>query len=370
MLRVLHLRSSAGFFGAERVIMTLLGRAQQSQLEAHLACIENYVTGDQSLVDLAKKEDHTVTQLPCSSRIDKLTINALITYCEQNKIDLIHSHDYKSHFYAFFAGRKTRIPYVATLHGRTFGDLKNRVFEVLENLLLKPARKIVVVSDVLDDAMRKAGMGKKTIQIPNGVNELTFHPDNPGKGKSHWGFSDEHFVFGTVARFSQEKGHPILLDAFAEVHSKYPQARLLLIGDGPLFSEMHSKAESLNISQHIHFAGAQTDVENILQDIDCYLSPSLTEGMPMSILEAMASNLPIIATEVGSLGEVLDEGCGILIPPGEVAALAEAMSDIIERQGEAKEMANRARTRIESHYSAAQQSDRYAEIYHSVVDAT
>lgn len=366
--RVLHLRSSAGFFGAERVIMTLMSRSQGSGVKSTLACIANYVSGDQSLFDQAFEQAFDVIELPCQSRFDSQTIQALVSLCEEKKIEVVHSHDYKSHFYALMASRKTKLPFVATLHGRTFGDLKNRIFEALENFLLRRAKKIIVVSDRLTEAMEKAGMANKTTMIANGVDEIGFNSDIDGFGHATWGFTDKDFIFGTVARFSQEKGHEVLLTAFQQVVEKHDQARLLLIGDGPLLSEMQILAETLGIRNKINFAGSHSGIERVLHDFDCYVSPSLTEGMPMSILEAMASNLPIIATEVGSVGDLLMDDCGKLIPSGETAPLAQSMINVIDHYEEAKEMGLRARTRVVDQYSALKQSTQYAHVYREVLE--
>lgn len=367
VLKVLHLRSSSGFFGAERVIITLMKRSPQDGINAVLACIENYISGDQSLLQHALDINLPAIEIPCNSRLDLNTIRELTKYCRNQHIDIIHTHDYKSHFYGGIVSRLSGCKLVATIHGRTFGDIKNRLFELIEDSLLRLASHIVVVSESLLYSLNKSLPGKKTTLIANGVDDHAFSNENMGYGKSEWGFKPENFLFGTIARMSEEKGHRVLLDAFKNLTVSYKNARLLLVGDGPLAEELKQQVCESGLQDKVNFTGPRSDIECILNDLDCYVSPSHTEGMPMSILEAMATGLPIVATEVGSVRNLLCNGCGSLVPAGDISSLEEAMQFIMDNIDLARDMGVKSRARVETQYSAAIQSRQYANIYQSVL---
>lgn len=366
-VKILHLRSSAGFYGAERVIITLMNRSGDDGVDASLACIENYITHDQSLFEHAKDANLKVIEIPCKSRIDFQTISYLVKWCKKNKIDVIHSHDYKSHFYGILASKLSGCRQVATLHGKTLGSMKNRIYELVENSLLRMVNHITVVSTPLFEMLTKTGLGKKLTQIANGVDDNNFRSDIKGLGKESWGFDSANFVFGTIARMSEEKGHRVLIEAFSKLADQYENARLLLVGDGPLYDELTSLVKELNLENKIKFTGSRTEVEQILNDMDCYVSPSHTEGMPMSILEAMATSLPIVATDVGSVGFLLRDGFGKMVPAGNIDTLAKQMESILDQKDHAIEMGINCRERVEKELSARIQSREFADVYHSVL---
>jgi glycosyltransferase involved in cell wall biosynthesis len=367
-IRVLHLRSSAGFFGAERVIVTLMASTSRDEnVETFLACIENYINGDRSLLHHAQEAGLSAVELPCKSRMDLGTIRHLRQFCKTNKIDIIHTHDYKSLFYGIIVSKLSGFKLVTTLHGKTSGDAKNRLYELIENRLLNLVNHITVVSKPLLKLLSNAGLDKKTTLIANGVDEINFKPGATGFGKPYWGFESDCFLFGTIARMSEEKGHEFLLKTFVNFAVKEDKARLLFIGDGPLEQDLKILAEERGISEKVCFAGPRKEVEKILNDLDCYVSPSHTEGMPMSILEAMATALPIIATNVGSVGDMLSNESGRLIQAGDSPALLEQMHYALEYPEQMKALGENARSKVESTYSAAIQRHEYANIYHSLI---
>ncbi len=361
-IKVLHLRSSSGFYGAERVILTLMKRGVENDLETKLACIENYLTGDQSLLKNAEQSGMDVFEIPCRRRLDFTTIRSLIHYCRENEINIIHSHDYKSHFYGIMATRFVNCRHVATQHGKTSGDVKNRVYELIENTLLKMVDHVTVVSQSLYDDL-SCRVGENVSLIANGVDEASFNPTIKGFGKEHWGFGQSTFVFGTVARMSEEKGHRILIEAFTKTHLQHGNTGLLLVGTGPLFSELKEFTREKGMEDCVKFVGTQNEIDRVLNDLDCYVSPSLTEGMPMSILEAMASALPIVATDVGAVGYLLRGGVGRLAHPDNVDSLAKEMNYIIENKNQLQVMGGKARKKAEDEFSAGKQSREFSRIY-------
>ena len=366
-VKVLHLRSSAGFYGAERVIVTLMKRSPDDDIETTLACIENYINGDQSLLDRAREAGLDALEIPCKSRMDFNTVRNIVAVCKQKEVDIIHSHDYKSHFYGIIAARLSGCQQVATLHGKTFGNMKNRLYELVENTLLRLVSHITVVSEPLYEVLSKTSLKKKVSIIANGVDDNSFNPDVNGFGKQYWGFDSSNVIFGTIARMSEEKGHRVLLEAFSKLVSRDENARLLLVGDGPLYDELKSLTEKLSLKDKVVFAGSRTEIEQVLNDMDCYVSPSHTEGMPMSILEAMATALPIVATDVGAVGYLLRDDLGRMVSPVDVDELAKQMQFVLDNRVDMINVGRKCRTRVENEYSAGIQSHEFAKVYRSVL---
>lgn len=364
-IRVLHLRSSAGFFGAERVIVTLLPRLNDQGVQPVLGCIQNYITGDSSLLEAARHGGIEVTEMRCRSRLDWRTFLDIIDLCQSKDIHIIHTHDYKSHVYGVFGGLYCRIPRVATLHGWPSNQGIEWLYRLIERVMLQAIDRVIVVSRTLQEAL---GNSPKISVVHNGVDEMLFHPGGQGLGRERWGLDDEHFVFGVVARMTPEKGHQVLLEAFAEVIAKEPTARLLLVGDGPEKKGLVQYAEEKGLGHFIRFCGTQTEIERLLRDINCYVSPSDTEGMPMSILEAMATGLPIVATEVGEIGNMLRDGAGCLVRPGAPGELASKMLFVMQQRTWTKRMGGLARARVVNEYGVARQATVYARIYRELLN--
>lgn len=370
MMRVLHLRSSAGFFGAERVLTTLLRMLPEAGVHPVLVSIENYLNGNRDLLDQARDQGSLAFEIPCGSRWSFGTLKSLIAIAREQRVGCIHTHDYKSHLYGLLAARTLKLPVAATLHGWINNTVNLRIYQWIEQVLLRQFGAVVTVTAAMSDRMRIRGVSQARLRtIENGVDTDIFGPKCSGFGLAHWGLSPDRFVFGTVARLSVEKGQIYAIEALAAVLERHPRAHLLLVGEGADRNILQARARELGIQKHVNFTGKQTEVQRVLHDIDCYLSPSLSEGMPMIILEAMASSVPVVATQVGAVGSMLAGGAGILVPARDVAALSRAMTAILDKAIDTAAMVSLARQRCVDHYSAARQAEAYSEVYKALVGA-
>ncbi|HXH02177.1 MAG TPA: glycosyltransferase [Candidatus Competibacteraceae bacterium] len=365
MMRVLHLRSSAGFFGAERVLTTLLAALPGHGVAPLLVTVQNYRSGDRALLEAAQGAGIATLELPCGGRLSPRTLRQLLQVAREQGMQCIHTHDYKSHAYGWLAARRLGLPLVATLHGWISIDARLRLYQRVERLLLGGYDAVVTVSPSMSEQVRR-WQPRRLYTIANGVDTELFHPRRPALGRERWGLAAEHFLFGTVARLSPEKGQWLLLEAFARIVPHQPRARLLLVGEGPQRAALEQTVRHLGLEGRVVFAGQQGAIEHLLHDLDCYVSPSLTEGMPMIILEAMASGVPVIASRVGALPEMLADEAGVLVPAGDAAALAEAMAAALASRLDLAAMAERAHRRCLERYSVVRQASAYAEVYADV----
>ncbi len=212
--------------------------------------------------------------------------------------------------------------------------------------------------------MRAALQGKVSV-IPNSVDLKRYNQVMDRKAiRSELGLSPEHQVFAVVATFKKQKGHRYLIEATAAVISQFPDIRLLLIGDGELRDELKAQTQALSLNEHVHFLGLRTDVPKLLGASDYFVLPSLWEGLPVSLIEAMAAGIPVIATQVSGTKDVMIHNqTGLLVPPGEIEALKDAMQQFLTHPEQAKKMGEAARNRVAENFSAEQQADAYLSLY-------
>lgn len=214
-----------------------------------------------------------------------------------------------------------------------------------------------------EEAVSRARMHR----IPNGVDCKLFQPaasERRTKLRNQLGFSNQDFLIGCVAAFTAVKRHGALIDAFVDVRSKAPQARLLLIGDGPLRDEIADRIKLAGIGSYVCLYGNSSDVAELLSALDVFVLASSTEGMSNAILEAMACGLAVVATDVGGNRELVDDGCtGLLVPAGDTAALSVALARLSRDSGFAHRCGIAARKRVLSDFSLTKMAQGFENLY-------
>jgi glycosyltransferase involved in cell wall biosynthesis len=171
-------------------------------------------------------------------------------------------------------------------------------------------------------------------------------------------------VIGFIGRLSPEKGAAFLLRAANEVLKAYPNAHFLMVGDGPQRDNLVNLSHSLGIDRHVTFAGIRRDVGKLLELVDVVVIPSLTEGLPMTLLEAMASRRPVISTRVGAIPDVIDHGInGVLIEPGDVPQLADSIISLLNNTRQANTLAQRGYEKVSRYFSSRVMAGQYADVY-------
>jgi glycosyltransferase involved in cell wall biosynthesis len=206
--------------------------------------------------------------------------------------------------------------------------------------------------------------------IPNGVDTATFKLDRETRLRSRQELGlEEAFVWLAVGRFDVEKDYPNMLRAFAQVVKKQYETFLLIAGDGPLRPSVEELARDLGLKDHVQFLGIRRDIPDLMNAADAYIMSSIWEGMPMVLLEASATELPIVATNVGGNREVvLDGKTGFLVPPKDPEALAQAMLRLMSLSEEERwRMGKLARQHIEAHYSLDRVVNQWEALYRELL---
>lgn len=258
--------------------------------------------------------------------------------------------------------------------GTEAGSLKGRYLGV-GSLMAKALRWVdafVATSDEIREGLLNDGVDERKIwRIPNFIDLKTYkqvEPSTKKELKKRLGLPDTPLVLYS-GRFVVRKGINYLLEAWVGVQKDFPQARLVLLGEGMLFNEMKRLAEDLGISTTTYFLGHVTNVQEYLYVSDIFVLPSLQEGMPNSLLEAMACGLPVVATKIGGVVDIIEDGIdGVLVEPGNVRGLADKIIQLLRRKDIAERVAHNAYHKIKNHYSLDSVAQRYIQLYRSIIN--
>ena len=257
---------------------------------------------------------------------------------------------------------------------RDTGFLKSWKLRLASRLLNYRFDRIVAPTTAVLDAVATAegAARKRMLCIPNGVDASRFCPaENAARARtrSTLGIAPESPLIGCVADLFDVKRHVDLIDAFAQVRAEFPEAHLVLIGDGPLRRTIEERARDRDIIDEVHLLGSRKDVDALLPALDVFVLASDTEGMSNAILEAQACGLPVIATEVGGNPDLVDDICGRLVAPRDPDALAAAMLALLRDAELCQQMGVAARARVTSKHSLDAMAQAYASLYRESVHA-
>jgi glycosyltransferase involved in cell wall biosynthesis len=227
---------------------------------------------------------------------------------------------------------------------------------------------IAVSDEVRTSILENIGpVGSKITVIANGVDVPRYQqPVNKRAIRDQLGLAHNVRLLIMVGAFKEQKGHRYLVQSASQLLPNFPELHILLVGDGELRDRLELQVEALGLSERIHFLGNRSDVPELLAASDYFVLPSLWEGLPMALIEAMACGLPIVATEVSGSKQVVVSGeTGLLVPPGDALQLTEALTRLLSDPVQAREMGAAARRRVETEFSARKQADEHIALFNA-----
>lgn len=359
---ILQIFSSAGLYGAEHAVLSLIPELAQLGIQSTLVCIDNPYCDEQPLYQRASELGIPAVRIACRGRLDSATTRALEAELARNPGAVMHVHGYKGAFYALRARRNHRdAPIVSTLHGWVTNTRALWFYRMLELWMLRRIQRVCIVADGMRQPLHDAGVPAMRIRlVENGIDTTRFRPDAPAVTREELGIPGNAFVFGGVLRLSAEKNPLGLLDAFASIAKDHQRAWLVLAGDGPERHEFEQRAVRAGVADRTRLLGARNDPERLYPLFDCFVLPSLTEGLPLALLEAMACERPVIASRVGQVATVLAGLAATLIPAGDTGRLVDAMYEALQQQ---PVPLHEMRQRVLLRYSAAKMAHDYAQVY-------
>jgi len=369
MLRILYLINHAGKGGTERYVLSLARKLNGSGAEVFFAYNE-----EGPLADRMRELGVPVFRLEMKSRFDFKAALALAGLCRRLKIDIVHTQ-FLREFYIALISRLfgSRVYVVNTCHMAHAGHPADKI---LNKLLSFNNTRTIAVSHAAERFLIAQGMRPRHIGvIHNGVDVDYFSEDVPSTIRDELGIGRDSLVAVSIARFSPEKGHDFFIRSIArlldthgpDISGKKPV--FLLVGDGDTLEDCKKLASDLGVSGHVIFAGYRGDTRNILRGSDVYVCHSRHEALGISILEAMACSLPVITTDVGGTGEIVNDEnrCGIRVRYGDTDGMANAMKLLFENGQLREEYGKNGLEAVRKEFSVDAMVEKTRQVYRECV---
>jgi glycosyltransferase involved in cell wall biosynthesis len=345
-----------------RLTRALMGRGHR----VGVTCIEHGGV----LADQLRAEGVRVAIVPALGLRSMLRAPLLETWLRTIAPDVVHVHS-GAWVKTARAARRAGVPRVVlTAHGLIGDDTEPWYVPLFHRWAARYSDWVVPVSTSLRDYLaRRSKIDTARMRvIPNSVNTDHFRPRRPtGALRERLRIASDRLIVGIVARLDSVKNHAVLIDAFARVQALIPEAALVIVGDGPLRGSLESRVRTLGLEKDVHFFGTSTDIAALYGELDVFVLSSNAEGTSMSVLEAMASGICVVATSVGGTPDLLADGAsGVLVPPGDSAALAIALCGVLRDPARRQRLADAGRSRAEEHYNERLMVDAYEALYDGV----
>ena len=375
-LRVLQFITPAGFYGAERWVLALANNLDYKRITCDLAVSEEGSGQDLSLLDYYPTEAGNIHKISMRGRFDMRAVGRLVHLIRTEKIDLIHSHGYKSDIIGLLAAGTAGIPCVSTPHGFS-GKVgwKLGLFIRLGTFMLRFFDAVAPLSEELVSDMKKLNVPDKKVRfIRNGVDLKEIDSamaEFPESTDTSAGKPDRVFTIGFIGQMIPRKGLRELLAVFDRLYKRQPNARLILVGDGNQRAELERVASTLNSQVAIEFLGFRSDRLALLKSFDLFAMTSSLEGIPRCMMEAMATGVPVAGYEIPGVDQLLKKGeTGFIAPHGDRDALLACFEAVMDDPGDAALRAQKARALIEQSYSATRMAGEYEVLFSKLVPRT
>lgn len=360
---VLHLVRSMRVGGLENVVVNLCQGLRRHGFESRIGCLLD--AGE--WLSAVGGGGHWIGDLDRNG--PARTLQSLCRYLRENQVTLLHTHNAHPHKYGAAATILTRVPLVHTKHGRNWPD--NWKWVWFSRQLSRFTKTVVPVSRDIERIVTDIEKvpSSKVTTVVNGVDTERFAPRQVSRERL--GLTDVSFVIGSVGRYSPEKQYSFLVRAFALFHAVHSDAKLVLVGDGPVRADIEAAARACNLERDIVLTGMQANTDEWLNAMDVFCLSSDQEGTSITLLEAGASGIPSVVTDVGGNGEVVQDGeTGIVVPFGDEQKLADAFSVLAADDVCRTQMGAAARKRICENYSQSRMVERYVDVYRRVLENT
>ncbi|MEY8200642.1 MAG: glycosyltransferase family 4 protein [Colwellia sp.] len=354
MKKILHVRSTIGMYGAEKVVLNLMKAFIRLNTSATVAVIEGMNPQAQYLAKELTEAGLPHTALPSSRRFDIRVIGKLRDLMKSEGIAIVHTHDYKSLLLSSIAALLLDVRLIHHVHGSLGNTLPEKLYGIIERICMYRVSKIITVSEAQREqyAVNKF-YEKKIIKVDNGTQLPDFYKNRQ---------ANNPFTIAMVARFTPEKNHQLAIDILALLVSRKKEIRLLFLGDGPCLNAIKRMVDSQGLASQVQFVGFTNKVQKWLRSTDLLLITSVTEGMPMCLLEAMAMGIPAVSTPVGEIPALLKAANS-----GEVAKtkdnLAQAIIRVMDDAQLYEKYCLNARDYIKENLSVNRQAINLNEIY-------
>lgn len=354
-MRVMHVLRATGVAGAERHVLSLLAGLRAAGLDAQLALLTARQTPTPGLEAQLQDSGIPFHSLTMSGHVDPTLLGRLRALTREGKPPIVHTHLFHADLYGALAARLERVPTLVSSRHNDNAFRRRQPWRALNARLWRMVDAGIAISQaVADFAVEVEGAPREKLRVIHyGLQRTTLPQADRQRRRRHLrcelGLEDAQPVLVMACRLVEQKGVSDALQAFAGTRADFPQARLLIAGDGPLRARLQDEAAQAGLTGSVRFLGWREDVPQLLAACDVFLMPSLWEGFGLVLLEAMAQGLPVVASRVSAIPEVVVDGeTGLLAPARDVPALCDALLSLLRDPGLARRMGEQGKNRLES----------------------
>jgi glycosyltransferase involved in cell wall biosynthesis len=313
----------------------------------------------------ARRHGISVRMVHCKGRADWRAVQQIEEYIQSEAIDVVHTHGYKADLYGFLAAWRSGKPVVATCHNWVGGTTALGIYNHLDRLALKKFSALAAVSDEVAQRLLDSGVPAEKIKIiANCIDVQAYEHGQPLPALSCVGEK----VVGMVARLDLQKGFEYLLRAVRELCNTMNGFKVVIVGEGPDRPAIEAMVQEYGLQSSVILAGQQSDMPGVYAAMDIFVLPSLNEGLPMTILEAMAASKPVVATRVGAIPKVINDGeNGLLVNPRNSEALRNALASLLCDPEKCRRMGEKAHDWVSRNYTSEAMALKYRQLYEEVL---
>jgi len=370
-VRVLQVIGGSQFGGAIWVVKSYVDALQEH------GCAVTVCTSVERAADVFRAAGCEIVSIPEMVREihpprDMVALIKLARVCREGRFDVVHTHTSKGGMLGRAAARLARVPVVLhTVHGFAFHESSSRAstafYATLERAAARLSDRVITVSDYhrLWALRLHIASPRRIVTIHNGISRSRLIASRTRADlRRELGLDDDDIVIVSIGRLAEQKGLETLVHAMPDVVRRDGRVRFVLVGEGPIRTELEAQVRVAGLASVVRFLGFRTDIGDILNASDLVAAPSLWEGLSISVLEAMAMGKPIITTDIGSNLELVDDGVsGLLVPPGEAGPLGEAILRVVADPAMAARFGEAAKDRFERGFTEQVMKDSLWNLY-------
>jgi glycosyltransferase involved in cell wall biosynthesis len=363
-MTLLHVLAAGEVGGLERVVRALATAQRRAGHHVAVAVLVEPSRAEHPFVRSLEGRDIEIVAIQVAPRSYLAERAAIADLCRRLRPDVVHTHGYRPDVVDSGVAQREEIATVTTVHGFTGGDWKNRLYERLQRRAFRRFDAVVAVSQPLGEALVRDGVPRRLVHVIRNAWDGADTFIDRSAARRELKVPDDGFRIGWVGRVSPEKGPDVMLQALALLGDT--AVRLSMLGDGQERDCLQRRGEALGVAARMTWHGTVAEAASLFRAFDVFVLSSRTEGTPMALFEAMAAGVPVVATAVGGVPEVVSPAEAILVPPDDPTNLAAAIRETLRDPAAALDRARAARQRLEQEFAVQPWLERYETLYRAI----